>query len=194
MSDELNPPVVGRQTPNQNEQRALGGFFVESEYDENEFELIQVEVPVGCQRTAQAFDDEIQTDMPLDEILAARNHSDTPAGFPDEKELSSRFGFRMSSYTAKIDAIIVMLDKIYITEVKTRNQRITGLHEVYEGFGQVLINRDRFKEDYPSVAKERDLIGLLLAEDSSVDIDLVQDSFMERNLRYFDPRRDGFLV
>lgn len=194
MSEETNPPVVGRQTPNQNEQRALGGFFVESEYNETEFELIQVEVPVGCQRTAQAFDDEIQTDMSLDEILAVRDHSDTPAGFPDEKELSSRFGFRMSSYTAKIDAIIVMSDRIYITEVKTRNQRITGLHEVYEGFGQVLMNRDRFIEDYPSVAGERDPIGLLLAEDSSVDINLVQKSFTDRNLRFFDPRRGGFLI
>lgn len=194
MSEETNPPVVGRQTPNQNEQRALGGFFVESEYNENEFELIQVEVPVGCQRTAHAFDDDIQTDMTLDEILSARNHSDTPAGFPDEKELSDRFGFRMSSYTAKIDAVIVMSNEIYITEVKTRNQRITGLHEVYEGFGQVLMNRDRFIEDYPSVAKERDLIGLLLAEDSSVDIDLILDSFRERNMRFFDPRRGGFLT
>ena len=194
VSTDFDLPVVGHQTPNQNEQRALGGFFVESDYNEDELALIQVEVPVGCKRVAQAFDDDIRTDTTVAEVLSPRDYSDVPKGFPDEKELSSQFGFRMSSYTTKIDAIIITTDCIYITEVKSRNQRITGLHDVNEGFGQVLMNRDRFQEDHPSVAKDRELTGLLLAEDSNVDITLIQNSFGERNLRFFDPRRGGFLI
>lgn len=56
------------------------------------------------------------------------------------------------------------------------------------------MNRDRFQEDYPSAAAERELTGLLLAEDSGVDITLIQNAFTERNLKFFDPRRDGFLI
>ena len=74
VSTDLDLPVVGRQTPNQNEQRALSGFFVESDYDDDEFALIQVEVPVGCQRVAQAFDDDIQTDTTVAEALSARDY------------------------------------------------------------------------------------------------------------------------
>lgn len=165
-----------------------------SDHDEDDLELIQVEVPVGCQRVAQAFDDDLQTDTTVAEALSTRDYSDAPKGFLDEKALSNRFGFRMSSYTTKIDAIIITTDRIYITEVKTRNQRITGLHDVNEGFGQVLMNRDRFQEDYPSVAEEHELTGLLLAEDSEVDITLIQNSFKERDLKFFDPRRGGFLI
>lgn len=194
MSTNLDRLVVGSQQLNPNEQRALSGFFAESDYDECELELVQVEVPVGCQRVAQAFDDNLQTDTTVDEVLSPRDYSDTPKGFPDEKDLSTRFGFRMSSYTTKIDAIIITTGRIYITEIKTRNQRITGLHDVNEGFGQALMNRDRFQEDYPSTAEGRELTGLLLAEDTDVDTTLIRDSFRERNIRFFDPRRDGFLI
>jgi len=107
-------PVVGSQTPNQNEQRALGGFIVESDYDEDNLELIQVEVPVGCQRVAQAFDDDIQLNTTIAEALSTRENSDSPKGSPYERDLSNRFGFRMSAYTTKIDAIIITTDRVYI--------------------------------------------------------------------------------
>ena len=194
MNTDYDIPVVGHQALNQNEQRALGGFFVESDYDKDEVELIQVEVPVGCQRVAQAFNKNIQTNLAVSEVLSTRSYSEKPNGFYDEKELSNQFGTRMSIYTTKIDAVIITTDRIYITEIKTRNQRISGLHDVNSGFGQVIMNRDRFEEDYPSIAEERELTSLLLAEDSDLDITLIQNSLTERNIRFFDPRRGGFLV
>lgn len=121
---------------------------MESDYGEDELILIQVEVLVGCQRIAQALDDDIQIDTAVTEALSARDYSDAREGFPNEKELSSRFGSLMSSYTTKIDAIIITTDRIYITEIKSRNHQITGLHDLNEGVGQVLMNRDCFQEDY----------------------------------------------
>jgi hypothetical protein len=188
-------PIVGHQTPTENEQRALGGFFAESTFTPDDFDLVQVEVPIGLQRVASAFDELIQSeDRSLTEILTPHRHTDNPRGFPMEKELSNRYGFRMVSYTSKIDVVIVTTETIYITEIKTRNQQIEGLHDLYEGLGQILMNRDRFHEDYPSVAGARPVKGLLLAENSGVDVTLFKDSLIERKVGFFDPRRDGFLI
>jgi len=192
--DASDVPVVGRETPTENEQRALGGFFAETEYQSDDFELIQVEVPIGCQRVASAFDKDTTTDISLSDVLASRSYSGVPRGFPDEKELSNRYGFSMTSYTAKADAVIITQNRTFVIEVKTRNQRIEGLHDVNEGFGQVLMNRDRFQEDYPSVANAQPLTALLLAEGSDVEVELVRDSFTARDVALFDPCRDGFLI
>lgn len=189
-----NIPAVGRDNLSENEQRALGGFFVEAPYSERALKLVQVEVPVGCQRVAESFDDSIETDRSLSTILSHRSQSDNPEGFTDEKELARRYGSRMVSYTAKIDAIIVTTETIWVTEIKTRNQRIEGIHDAYEGFGQVLMNCDRFVEDYPTVAQEREVKGLLLAEDSEVDTELLSPSLERREVSLFDPRRGGFLI
>lgn len=54
----------------------------------------------------------------------------------------------MASYTAKVDAVAVTDKIVWVVEIKTRNQCIKGMHDAYEGFGQVLMNRDRFREDY----------------------------------------------
>lgn len=189
-----NITVVGGDTLNENERRALGGFFVEAPHSERALKLVQVEVPVGCQRVAEAFDDSIETDRSLSDILSRRSQSDNPEGFPDEKELARRYGSRMVSYTAKIDAIIVTTETIWVIEVKTRNQCIEGIHDAYEGFGQVLMNCDRFAEDYPTVAQEREVKGILLAEDSEVDTELLSPSFERCGVSVFDPRRGGFLI
>ena len=187
-------PIVGRDTPNENEQRALGGFFVEGPYSDEALDLLQVEMPVGCRRVSDAFNDTIDIDRSLSSVLAPRSYSDQPQGFPDEKELARRFGSPMTSYTAKVDAIIITTETVWVTEVKTRSQCIEGMHDAYEGFGQVLMNRDRFKEDYPTVAQEHDVKGLLLAEDSTVDTELLSESFERRDVSFFDPRRGGFLI
>jgi len=180
-------PIIGRENPNKNEQRALGGFFVEGPPRED-IELVQVEVPVGCQRVAEAFDEPIETDQSISDVLGGSQ------GFLDEKDLSNLYGFRMVSYTAKADAVIITSDTVFMTEIKTRNQRIEGVHDAYEGFGQVVMNLDRFREDYPSVSDSREVKGLLLAEDSTVDVKLLRSSFTQRNVSFFDPRRGGFLI
>jgi hypothetical protein len=190
----MDTPVIGRDSPNKNERRALGGFFVEGPYSGEEIDLVQVEMPVGCQRVADAFDGTIDIDRPISSVLTEQSYSGQPEGFPDESELARRFGSRMTSYTAKVDAVIITTDVVWITEVKTRNQRVEGIHDAYEGFGQVLMNRDRFEEDYPTIAGEREVKSLLLAEDSKVDVELLVESFEQRAISLFDPTRGGFLV
>jgi len=100
----------------------------------------------------------------------------------------------MASCTAKVDAVAVTDEVVWVVEIKTRNQCIEGMHDAYEGFGQVLMNRDRFEEDYPTVEQERDIRGLLLAEGSEVDIELLEESFEQRGISFFDPLRGGFLI
>ena len=190
----MDAPVVGRDRLNENEQRALGGFFVEGSYTEEELKLVQVEVPVGSQRVATAFNENITVDCSITAVLSPRPHSRSPAGFPDEKKLARQFGSRVASYTAKIDVVIITTETVWVIEIKTRNQRIEGMHDAYEGFGQVLMNRDRLEEDYPTVAREREIKGLLLAEDSAVDVELFADSFVPRDVSFFDPLRGGFLL
>jgi hypothetical protein len=190
----MDAPVIGRDSPTENEQRALGGFFVEGPYSGEEIDLVQVEMPVGCQRVADAFDDTIDIDRPISTVLKEQSYNGQPEGFVDEKELARRFGSRMTSYTAKVDAVIITTDVVWITEIKTRNQRVEGMHDAYQGFGQVLMNRDRFEEDYSTIAQEREVKSLLLAEDSEVDIELLVESFEQRAVSFFDPTRGGFLI
>jgi len=190
----MDAPVIGRDSPNENEQRALGGFFVEGPYSGEEIDLVQVEMPVGSQRVADAFDNNIDTDRPISSILTEQPYSGQPEGFPDESELARHFGSRMTSHTAKVDAVIITTDVVWVTEVKTRNQRVEGMHDAYEGFGQVLMNRDRFEEDYPTIQREREVKSLLLAEGSKVDIEFLSNSFEQRAVSFFDPTRGGFLV
>jgi hypothetical protein len=190
----MDAPVIGRDSPTENEQRALGGFFVEGPYSGEEIDLVQVEMPVGCQRVADAFDETIDIDRPISSVLTEQSYSGQPEGFPDATELARRFGSRMASYTAKVDAVIITTDVVWVTEVKTRNQRINGMHDAYEGFGQVLMNRDRFEEDYPTIAHEREVKSLLLAEDSEIDVEFLMNSLEQRAVSFFDPTRGGFLV
>ncbi|GGK84656.1 hypothetical protein [Haloarcula sebkhae] len=89
---------------------------------------------------------------------------------------------------------MVREDTIDIFEVKTRNERIQGVNDIHEAFGQLIMYLDRFGEDYPTLTEEYTLRGAVLAEDSELDIGLLEPSFTRRNIGYFDPRRGGFLL
>jgi len=187
-------PIISWDTPNENEQRVLGGFFVESPLSYDDIEFVQVELPVGAQRVANVLGKDIETDMPIEDALAPSEYSGKPQGFPNEKELSDRYGFAYPNHMTKIDAVVVTNDTVYVTEVKTTGERISGLSDINKGFGQVLMNRDRFVEDYPSVAEARELRGLLVAEESDIDVELIRESFSLRDVSFFDPLRGGFLL
>jgi len=178
----------------ENEQRTFGGLISETTLDPADVQLIQAEVPVGLQRIASAQNQAIDTDKNLNEILASQNHGDCIHGFPTAKEISSQWGFSKNSYSAKVDCLLVTTDTIYIIEMKTRAQRIQGLHDVYEGLGQILMNHDRFEEDYPTVLEKVSVMPLLLAEDSEIDIELIDASFRSRGVGFFDPVRGGMLI
>ena len=187
-------PTLSRKKLNDNEQRVLGGFLVESPYNPDDFELIQVEVPVGIQRVAKVFHKNIETDLTLSEVLEPTRITQTPKGFLTEKDISDRWGAGMVPHTANVDAIAIMKKFVYVIEIKTKQQKIKGIHEVYEGLGQVIMNKDRFIEDYPSISREKEIRGLLLAESSDVEIELIKETFINQYIGYFDPTRGGFLI
>ncbi|WP_089649970.1 hypothetical protein [Halobacterium hubeiense] len=185
--------VLARDKPNENEQQALGRFLSEANVNPSTYEFIQTEVPLGLQRVANAFSIEIASDQSQDEILS-EGYGDQPAGFPTAKELSRNHGFGRQAYTSSADIIMVRDTTIDIFEVKTRNERIEGVNDIHEAFGQLVMYLDRFSEDFPTLTEQYMLRGAVLAEDSKLDIELLEPSFVKRNLGYFDPRRGGFLL
>lgn len=186
-------PIVARNTPNENEQRALGGFFAEADVDPSTYTFIQTEVPLGLQRVANAFSMDIETDLSRNDILTETD-TERPAGFPTAKSLSHSHGSGRQAHTSSADVIMVRETTIDIFEVKTRNQRIEGVTDIHEAFGQLIMYLDRFIEDFPTLATEYTLRGAVLAEDSELDRELLKPSFVKRNLGYFDPLRGGFLL
>lgn len=193
MSDWEDVPLLAQHEPNENEQRALGGFFAEADVDPSTYEFIQSEVPLGFQRIANAFGIEIDSDRSREDILDRRG-KEKPTGFRTAREMSRTHGFGRQAYTSSVDIVMVRDTTIDIFEVKTRNERIEGVNDIHKPFGQLLMYLDRFSEDFPSLTEEYTLRGAVLAEDSELDIELLEPSFTKRNLGYFDPRRGGFLL
>ncbi|SEO75851.1 hypothetical protein SAMN05216388_101860 [Halorientalis persicus] len=193
MDDWDEVAMLTRNKPNKNEQRALGGFIAEADVDPSTYEFIQTEVPLGLQRVANAFSIEINSDRSRDDILSER-YDGKPIGFPTAKDISQNHGFGRQAYTSSADLIMVRDTTIDIFEVKTRNERIEGVNDIHEAFGQLVMYLDRFSEDFPTLVEEYTLRGAVLAEDSELDIELLEASFIKRNLGYFDPLRGGFLL
>lgn len=188
-----NVPMLARNKPNENEQRALAGFLAEADVDPSTYQFMQSEVPLGLQRVADAFNIDIDSDRSRSEILSERPGG-KPVGFPTAKNISQNYGFGKQAYTSNADIIMVRNTTIDLIEVKTRNERIEGVNDIHEAFGQLIMYLDRFDEDFPTLAEEYTLRGAVLAEDSELDIELLEPTFVKRNLGYFDPRKGGFLL
>ena len=62
MADWDDVTVLSRNEPDENEQRALGGFLAEADVDPSTYEFTQTEVPLGLQRVANALGIEIDSD------------------------------------------------------------------------------------------------------------------------------------
>lgn len=194
MMDEWDDvTILAQDKLNKNEQRTLGGFLTEADVDPSTYQFIQTEVPLGLQRVAEAFGIEVDTDRSQCEILR-ESHGGQPEGFPTAKDISRNYGFGRQAYTSSADIIMVRDSTIDIIEIKTRNERIEGVNDINEAFGQLMMYLDRFGEDFPTLVEEYTLRGAVLAENSDLDIELLEPSFVKRNLGYFDPRRGGFLI
>lgn len=193
MADWEDVAILARNKPNENEQRALGGFISEANVDPSTYDFIQAEVPLGLQRIATSFGEDIYSDRTRDEILRESNQGQ-PAGFPTAKDISRAHGFGRQAHTSSADLIMVRDTTIDIFEIKTRNERIEGINDIHEAFGQLVMYLDRFTEDFPTLVEDYTLRGAVLAEDSKVDIELLEPSFVKRDLGFFDPRREGFLL
>jgi len=131
----------------------------------------------------------VETDISLEEVLGHKR-----TGFLTKDEISLEWGARVAVHCVYMDALFILKDCVYITEIKTKGEKIKGLGDVYKGVGQVIMYRELFKEDYPSVFKERETRGLLLTEQSEIDVKLIEKPFISQNIDFFDPTRGGFLI
>jgi hypothetical protein len=188
----MDVPIIGSESPTENEQRALGGLFVVGPDPETTYDMVQVEVPVGVQRALTDQNKTGDTDQTVGDVLDPRSYSGTPQGFPEERELA-RFGSGVTAGTAKADAVAITNDLIVVIEIKSANEAIDGLHDAYQGIGQVLMNRDRLVEDYPSLTDTHYVVPMLLAEKSSVSIDLLAPTLKKHEIIMFDPVKGGVL-
>lgn len=184
-------PILSRNAPNKNEQRALGGWFKVHGPSPAEYILIQTEVPLGIQRAANALNHSIDTDLSKSELVAGDR---LPRGFHTEKDISNMSGFGIAAATTRADVIFLKRSEIIVVEIKTANEPIDGSGDAHGAFGQLLMYLDRFEEDYPTLTNTHELRGFVLAEDSSIDPVLIEPSFQKRDLGLFDPLRGGFLI
>lgn len=185
-------PMLSRAELNENEQRALGGWFDVHDPNPSNYDLLQMEVPLGSQRAAQALGRTIDTDRSREDLLAGRR---LPAGFLTRKEITNRAGVGVAAATTYADVVMLTCEsEIHIVEIKTANEPIEGAGDAHKAFGQLLMYRDRFVEDYPTLADTHEVHGFVLAEASDIDPTLVRNSFESRGLGLFDPTSGGFLI
>lgn len=192
--DWSSVPAIGRKKLSEGEKRVLGGFLVEGPYNPEDILLIQVQIPLGIKRVAKAFGEDIELDLSLEEILEPSRYVDSVKGFMTKKDISDRWGAGFAGYVCYGDAVVVADDFVIVIEIKTKSQKIESLHDIYEGFGQVIFNRSRFKEDYPSVVEEKEIKALLLTELSELDVELIKKPFNQLKVGFFDPTRGGLLI
>jgi len=184
-------PILSRDPLNENEQRALGGWFVVGESDPTLYDFIQTEVPLGIHRSAATLNRSVSTDLSRSELLAGR---DIPRGFHSKKDVAAFAGSGTAAGTVRADVVMVKKSEIHLVEIKTSQESIDGATDAHKAFGQLMMYLDRFEEDYPSLADTHDLHGLILAEDSTLDPRIIEPSFLKRDLGFFDPARGGYLI
>lgn len=195
MTEEwISVPCIGRKKLNKGEQIVLGGFFSKGPYVPSDIHLLQYQVPLGIQRAAKAFNKDVKIDLNLEDVLKPSGGTGTVAGFLTKKDISNKWGTGIAVHVGYGDAIIILDRCTIVVEIKTSGQTIEGVNDIYEGFGQIIFNRERFKEDYPLIAEEKNVKALLLTEASKIDIELIKKPFIENKVGFFDPTRGGFLI
>jgi len=100
-TNDVDVPILARNSLNENEQRTLGGFFKVQDPDFPTFKFIQTEVPLGIQRLAKSQGRSIDVDLTPEELL---NGNKTPNGFQNGRDLSRIAGFMGQSNTINVDA------------------------------------------------------------------------------------------
>jgi len=184
-------PILSRHPLNENEQRAFGGWINVFEPAAEDYVFIQTQLPLGIQRAATVLNRSAAIELDDSRLVETQGER----GFYTQNELADRFGSGVTSGTTPIDVVMVTTDQeIHLVEIKTANEPIDGAGDAHEAFGQLLMYRDRFEEDYPRVAEEYAVRCFVLAEQSGVDPPLLRPSFLKRDFGFFDPTRGGFLI
>lgn len=185
-------PVLDGDLLNEREQAVLGGFIKESGYVDDATKFIQCEVPVGLQRLYKAIsrvegeERNPQTDRSHDEATAQREYSDIPRGLMSSRDMSPQEGS-----AGNIDAVVVKEDKVQLVELKGEVQ---GLNDTHQGFGQLLLYREMFKEDYPSMMDEASLSLSLVTGEWNVAPELVGPTYRMKSIGVFEASGSRWVV
>lgn len=182
MGDDIS--VLDGNLLNERERAILGGFIEESGYVSDATEFIQCEVPIGLQRLYEAVgrvEDEtrgMQPNRSLDEATAQREHSDAPRGLISSRDLSPQEGG-----VGNIDTVIVKEGEVGLVELK---REVQGLNDTHQGFGQLLLYRDMFKQDYPLIMEDSSLSLFLVSGEWDVAPELVEPTYRMQNIGAFE--------
>lgn len=177
-------PVLDGDLLSEQEQAVLGGLIEESEHVDNTTEFIQCEVPIGLQRLYKAIsrvegeEQNLQTDRSLSEATAQREYSDIPRGLMSSRDLSPQEGS-----SGSIDAVIVKEDEVTLVELK---REVQGLNDTHQGFGQLLLYREMFKEDYPSMIEDAGLSLFLVTGEWNVAPELISPTYRTKGIGVFE--------
>lgn len=177
-------PVLDGDLLNEQEQAILGGFIEESGYTDDGTDFIQCEVPVGLQRLYKAIsrvegeERSIQTDRPFEEATGQREYPDIPRGLISSRDLSPQEGS-----CGNIDAVVVQKDEVGLVELK---REVQGLNDTHQGFGQLLLYRELFNEDYPSMVEDTSLSLYLVVGDWNVAPELVEPTYRTKGIGVFE--------
>jgi len=181
---DMEVPVLDGGLLSEKEQAVLGGFIEESGYMDDSTGFIQCEVPVGLQRLYKAIsrvegeERSLQTDRSLSEVTVQREYSDIPKGLVSSRDLSPQEGS-----SGSIDAVIVKENEVRLVELK---REIQGLNDTHQGFGQLLLYREMFKEDYPSMIEDASLSLCLVTGEWNVAPELVNSTYRTKGIGVFE--------
>jgi hypothetical protein len=194
--DEPSIRLTGPRVPSDREMRVLGEFIRFLDTDATaRFEIGQAEVPVGVSRVADCFDTTETVDLDKGvRAVWATNDRGVPEGFHTMGDIAGEYGSRYASGAASVDFVATGETHTYVVEIKTGAESIDGIHDSYQGFGQAIMNADRFGEDYPSIAAETTIQPVLVTEAFNIRIELVRPSFEEHGVALFDTASMGWLI
>lgn len=189
----LRPSVrEGERFTNSPEGRILAKFLQQQEewLQKNGIKLIQLQAPIALQRTARLFNKVIDVDMTLEDVLKPRKYADTLTGIPYKDNLSDMYKALFAGKTRIVDAIMFSTKGVVITEIKTDLTK--GKH--YDvGIGQLIIYREAFVEDFPSIAKKVSIDALLLTEGCD-ELQIAEDTLKRLQISLYDTEAAEFLI
>lgn len=157
---------------------------------ENDVKLIQLQAPIALKRTAKLLGFEIGLDMSLDDVLRRREYVDTLKGIPYKDDLSDMYGALFAGKTRIVDAIMFSNKGVVITEIKAD---LTKGKDYDAAIGQLIIYREAFVEDFPSIAEEVSINALLLT-DRCEELKLAEDTLKRLQISLYDTEAAEFLV
>lgn len=178
------------EQPSDPVQAVIGGVAKWADGSFNGRKLLQLEVPVGATRIAAPGNSELDINRWVGEVFQ-QNKIESLAF---EREIAQKAGARTSAGCIKADFVLMMEDAVYVGEVKSDRERITGQQDFYKPLGQALEYATRFSEDYPTIASKIDVYPVIATGNLGVDVEDIKPSLQSHGVGLFSAPELGWLV